>query len=240
FALSIISHKFPRWFWNGLESTSNNGCISVLFISYYTKLCLFSWTTVEGLNLVIVVVLVFKLKSKGYPQMFCFGYGIPFLVTLLVGVIFFDDFKTTTDCIGFKKNVWIIKIPVMCYVITNCILVGLIFSKILFHERRRESQNKSNKSDINSAKTLQSIRTLLILTSLLGLPFLLTIFIAYDDVILSMYLVLNGLAGLYLLVGQVLRDEEVKKEIRKRLLIWRKNKRDNEQRADGGVRQTPC
>ncbi|XP_066920875.1 uncharacterized protein [Clytia hemisphaerica] len=213
FLLKAITYKIPLWFVEDLETKSNAGCFAVSILSYFFTLSTFSWMMVEGINIIIIVVFVFKGNRNYHKQYLAIGYGFPIVMTGTFVAIFHQQFKDAIKCtILDGVYQWLLRGPMTFILVINLVFFILILAKI----RKSAVKRKSMVSRSTSAENKSSPKTFLVLVPLLGIPFILAPFVEYNIYIAYTFVIMNGLTGVYIFVGHVILDESITKDLRKR------------------------
>ncbi|XP_066930828.1 uncharacterized protein [Clytia hemisphaerica] len=224
FLLNAICYKIPLWFVQNLRAKSKAGCFTVSVLSYFFTLSTFSWMMVEGINIIIIVVFVFKGNRNYHKQYLVIGYGLPLLITGVMVGIFYSKFQNAYQCTILTGDyLWTMRGPVTFYISVNVIFFILIIMKI----RRLSVQRNSIRAKSQESKNNVSPKTFLVLVPLLGIPFIFAPFVEYSIYIAYTFVIMNGLTGFYLLVGHVILDSMVVDEIKKNLAL-RRNRSSNE------------
>uniref|UniRef100_A0A7M5WI02 G-protein coupled receptors family 2 profile 2 domain-containing protein n=2 Tax=Clytia hemisphaerica TaxID=252671 RepID=A0A7M5WI02_9CNID len=212
-----LFYKTTTWFIPNLPHNSKAGCFTVSILSYFFTLSTFSWMMVEGINIIIIVIFVFKGNRNYHKQYLAIGYGVPFLLTSIFGGVFNQAFADAIECVVLQRHyLWVLRGPICFYLLVNGIFFICILMKLRQVAKQRKNMNVNTKSS-------SSTKTFLVLVPLLGIPFILAPFVEYSIYIAYTFVIMNGLTGVYLLVGHVIMDVNVRKDIDTRF-DWLKQK----------------
>ena len=165
---------------------------------------------------------------KIYPYLIIFGWGFPLIIPKITIIITRDYYiDATSHCFLNVAGgvIWAFIGPIIVIIIINTVFLAVTLIRII--QTKSANQNNEKRDIIKSA-----LITGLVLTPVLGLPWLILIFnIAIRHSILEWFFILtNGLMGLIFLFVIVLRNKEVQNLFRKS-----KQKSLNSQPTSGGT-----
>jgi adhesion G protein-coupled receptor L1 len=75
-------------------------CSVIALVSHYIFLCAFFWMLLEGVQLYLMLVRIFKLDKSPITKFCCIAYGTPFVIVLVSKLV---DFYAL-DSKGYGTN----------------------------------------------------------------------------------------------------------------------------------------
>ncbi|XP_060559574.1 adhesion G-protein coupled receptor D1-like [Ruditapes philippinarum] len=167
---------------------------------------------VEGIEIAITVLYVFKTKSR-IRIMLIFAWVIPaIIVGISLGATQAEGYGKDNFCWLSVENglIWSFVGPALCIIIFNGICL-IIVIRTMFKTKAMETKTVSEK-----IKT--SFRSLCVLLPVMGVSWILGIFYVHDSFYFIQYIfaILNGLQGFFIFLFHCILNEQVKKAIQLR------------------------
>jgi len=184
-------------------------CTTFVILNYYAILAMYSWMTVEGINLIIHTVLVFKRKSTSHGKFAAIGWGLPLIPLGICLAVRTTPFMETKGCTGLGKHSWMFKGPAAVYIAVNTVMYTVICCSLLKNAR------SSRKMQVSVNQTRSSVKPFLTLLPLLGLTYLLGFTFDASIVMKYIYVLFNDGLGLVLTVVTFFMDSQVKESLKK-------------------------
>ncbi|XP_057305824.1 vasoactive intestinal polypeptide receptor 1-like isoform X2 [Hydractinia symbiolongicarpus] len=176
-------------------------CVTTMVLKHCALIAGTAWMTVEGINLIIVIVLVFQLKQKLHLTYFSIGYGVPVVITAITLACFYEEFYYTEDCLSLRSSLWLLKAPMAAFLMGNFAIL-----LILFYHMHSKSECP------NPRRERRAVKAFFVLSHMLGTPFIMALFIEYSPIILSyIYLLVSGFYGVIIFVLFCGMDKEVRR-----------------------------
>jgi len=191
---------------------NKNFCISMVIFYQYATTSFFACMFVEGVHMVVLLTSFSSSMCllKRHVIYVMIGWGIPFISTCITLAIGFDYYKTTSTCYSLAVGgIWLWKGPITVILTANTILF-IVISYIAVKKMCSKRIAKKKRE-----KIWKSIRSVMVLTPLLGFTFLLGFFTNMDLYILYVYVVINNSLGCIFFLFHVLIDPQV------RIAIWK-------------------
>ncbi|XP_035670937.1 adhesion G protein-coupled receptor L2-like [Branchiostoma floridae] len=201
-----------------VDKTQNKTVCTVIAIAlHYLFLAVFAWMCVEGIELYIILVKIFNLKSSRMVYYYLLGYGTPGVVVgvsvtvnYLMGL---DGYVTEKYCWLAVKNYFIFSFvgPMLFVIVVN---IGvLIMTLKIIHTKR-----SSRKLDESRGKKIRHwVRVSLSLICVLGVTWVLGVLYIVRETIFFAYAfaIINSLQGLFILIFHCLLNEKVQDEMKR-------------------------
>lgn len=208
YAVEIIAHLF--------KPEPKEVCITLAYAAYYSVLAVFSWMAVEGINLILQVVIVFKTAFRKWIVYILVGYGFPAIISLIIGVLKFKSFEETESCLSMNDSSWYIKAPLAFLMFVNVTMFCVIFVFII--------RNMLKRSSTFSQRSSSSLKAFVILCPLLGVSYIMGLFLDETTKNLTyVYIFVNGLMGVPIFLLHCYADPEVQMKLKKKFKRFRRN-----------------
>ncbi|XP_038064904.1 adhesion G protein-coupled receptor E3-like [Patiria miniata] len=192
----------------GIDATSSKAvCKVVAALLHYSLLASFSWMMVEGANLYLKSTNIFRTTIH-VGLLFALGWVTPLpIVGLSLGVLF-NTYVSESYCWLSNENglIWAFVAPVIIVILLNsCVLLNVIRVFLSLEAMADKPKLKRIKA---------GARAVLLLTPLLGITWLIGLFVNVDgaDVVVSyIFVILNSSQGVFIFVLHCALNEEVGK-----------------------------
>ncbi|XP_053398236.1 adhesion G protein-coupled receptor L3-like [Mercenaria mercenaria] len=194
----------------GIDRTeSTAACAAIAAVIQYIYLVVFCIMLVEGIEIAVTVLYVFKTKSR-IKIMLVLAWVIPaVIVGISLGVSKLEGYGNENFCWLTADNglIWAFVGPALVIITFNgiCLIIDM---RVMF-------QTKSTETKTASEKIKTSFRSLCVLVPVLGVSWLIGIFYINDSFYFIQYIfaVLNGLQGLFIFLFHCLLNPQVKKAL---------------------------
>ncbi|KAI1307610.1 Adhesion G protein-coupled receptor L3 [Halotydeus destructor] len=216
----------------GLDQTENTTvCRTISGVLLFSLLSAFGWMLLEGYCLYQMVILVFR--SSGFIETYWFylvAYIPSFTITLIYLCILGPEGLFNSDY-GFfcwisnryqPYNIWAFTGPALCVVFLNIIILILSFKEAL-KAKRRKPANAIYEPSENTRANLTAIKKWLkgwtSLTILLGATWVFGLLYIHESVSWFSYvfIVLNGLQGVFIFLFEVVLNNNARAALMKNL-----------------------
>ncbi|XP_078673407.1 adhesion G protein-coupled receptor L3-like isoform X2 [Branchiostoma floridae x Branchiostoma belcheri] len=199
-----------------VDKTQNKDvCTGIAIALHYLFLTVFAWMCVEGIELYVLLVRVFNLKSSRMVYYYLIGYGTPGVVVAISVTINYlmklDGYVTEKYCWLAVKNYFIFSFvgPMLFIILVN---IGfLIMTLKIIHTKR-----STRKSDESRGKKMRHwVRVSLSLICVLGVTWVIGMLYIDRETIVFAYAfaIINSLQGLFILIFHCLLNEKVQDEM---------------------------
>ncbi|XP_052282368.1 adhesion G-protein coupled receptor D1-like isoform X2 [Dreissena polymorpha] len=212
-AITIIC--LQMFFLFGIDRTENRtACLAMAICLHYFLLALFCWMLVEGANLYLVLVKVFKSRSHLKTYM-AVGWGVPLVVVGVSAGILHEEYGSGTIC-WVSNNVLMKAVvpPIVFVILVNTIVLSVVM-RIMF-----KSMSKGSKTTIDERSSAKSgLKAAAVLLPVLGLTWALGFLsITNKETLIFTYLftILNSLQGVFFCVFHCLLSSDVRKAYTRR------------------------
>ncbi|CAG5131543.1 unnamed protein product, partial [Candidula unifasciata] len=206
--LSICLIVAYTLFLAGVDRTdSRYGCKVVAALLHYIYLVVFCLMLSEGVEIFRSVSLVFSSKSILW-KLLLFSYGVPMIIVAVsLGVTKAEGYGTKTSCWLSTSDglIWAFVGPVLFVLLIN---MFILFQVLWIMQRSKQMMNKTAQQ-----RTKSALRTVCILSPILGLTWVFGVLSVNGDTIAFQYLfaILNSLQGLlifilYCVIAHQVRD----------------------------------
>ncbi|XP_076347019.1 adhesion G protein-coupled receptor L2-like isoform X2 [Tachypleus tridentatus] len=206
----------------GLNHTQHKvACALIAGVLHYAVLAAFAWTLLEGIYLYQTVVLVFSWLNDVKPIWFyVLGYGLPFVIVTVSSSLRYSDYGTEKHCWLSRVNglMWSVAGPVGFVILVNTVFF-IMSLRSAFSVKIRNQQTQA-------IKTINILKGSFSLMVLLGLTWIFGFFLTSEKTMVMAYifLVLNGLQGVFIFIFHILVNEKY----RNRLLSVLTGKRETQ------------
>ncbi|RMX40087.1 hypothetical protein pdam_00002301 [Pocillopora damicornis] len=204
-ALAFLTFAFLR---NGLDSNSilffQLLCKIIAITLHYLFLVSFCWMAVEGVVLYLLLVKIFRTKTRPARDrtvFFTFSWGIPVIVVAVSAVPFYEGYGTEEFCwLSIERHsTWAFVGPVLLICLFNFVCLGKTFMIMAARGRKKKEDTSIEKiRRVFSPKTKIALTIVLrnrywskgcaLLSCLLGLTWILGVFVVNQDTIFMAYL----------------------------------------------------
>jgi hypothetical protein len=188
-------------------------CTTFAAVLHYLLLVTFSWMLIEGVHILVYLIAVF-FSSKVYILYYFLGWGIPLPIVALSLGLRFCDYGSSTYCwISDDVAIWAFRAPVMLVLAVNLVILVVTITVVVKEKRKRDK-------DVSAV--VESLRTAVVLFPVLGLCWLMGLFIfgdnaTYTDVIGWIFFLLVVLQGILIFVFNCFLKKEVRTAVLKKL-----------------------
>ncbi|XP_071957044.1 uncharacterized protein [Antedon mediterranea] len=193
-------------------------CTAIAIILHYLYLCVFTWMTIEGVNLYLKIVRVFNSDILSMRAYMIIGWGLPVVIVGVSVAVCIDGYGMVTNNTDEPYICWIDITSPLLYAFISPILVtilvnsfvSVIVGRIIF------KKSDSNERWKDARSTLKGVVTLL---PLLGLPWILCLFAKNSSIALAtIFTVCNAPQGVFLFCTHCLFSKEVRTVMKSRWL----------------------
>jgi len=197
----------------GVTKTANQIiCKAIAITLHYLFLASFCWMALEGIVLYLLLVKIFRTKTRSARDkavfMLC-GWGIPAVIVGGSALLFHEGYGTEEFCwLSFERHfTWAFVGPVLLVCLFNLICLGKTF---MIMARR----GSIKESDTGIEKIRYWSKGCALLSCLLGLTWIVGVFVVNQDTIFMAYLfnIFNTLQGLLIFLFHCVGDEKVRAE----------------------------
>lgn len=197
----------------GISKTANKiVCKTIAITLHYLFLVSFSWMALEGVILYLMLVKIFRRKARPGRDKLVFllcGWGLPAIVVAASAALFHEGYGTREFCwLSFQRHfTWAFVGPVLFVCMFNFICLGRTFMVM-------SSRGSMKKSDSSLQKIRYWSKGCALLSCLLGLTWVVGVFVVNEDTIFMAYLfnIFNTLQGLLIFLFHCIGDEKVRAE----------------------------
>jgi len=187
-------------------------CFAFAVLLHYFQLAAFCWMMVEGINLLRGMVKVFRVTSRLRIYSLS-AWGLPVLVVAVTASISRHQYLRDDFCWISHQVIWSFAGPVAFILLVNLAVLVVAIKIVIRKTRYKETSTLSTfEQEIRAA-----FKTLVILTPLLGVTWLLGFISIHNNSLVFQYLfaVVNSLQGLYFLIAQYHFDDDIKTNARR-------------------------
>ncbi|XP_078354719.1 adhesion G protein-coupled receptor L4-like isoform X2 [Oculina patagonica] len=197
----------------GITKTANQIICKIIAITlHYLFLVSFCWMALEGIVLYLLLVKIFRSKTRPARDravfLFC-GWGIPAIVVGGSAVLFHEGYGTEEFCwLSFERHfTWAFVGPVLLVCLFNIICLVKTFMIM-------STRGSVKDSDTSIVKIRYWAKGCALLSCLLGLTWILGVFVVNQETIFMAYLfnIFNTLQGLMIFLFHCVGDEKVRAE----------------------------
>lgn len=187
-------------------------CKTIAITLHYLFLVSFCWMALEGVILYLMLVKIFRSKTRPGREKAVFllcGWGIPAIIVAGSAVLFHEGYGTKDFCwLSFERHfTWAFVGPVLLVCLFNFICLGKTFMVM-------SSRGSTKKSDTSIQKIRYWSKGCALLSCLLGLTWIVGVFVVNEDTIFMAYLfnIFNTLQGLLIFLFHCIGDDKVRAE----------------------------
>ncbi|XP_066280377.1 adhesion G protein-coupled receptor L3-like [Branchiostoma lanceolatum] len=209
-----------------VDKTENKiACDVIAIILHYLFLAVFTWMCVEGVELYVLLVKVFNLKTKRLLYYHLVGYGIPAIV---VGVSAAINYGLSLDGYGRREDtddgdkrkycwlsvesnfIWSFVGPMLLVILVNLGFLALTL-KTIYKQRLHE------KPDQQGTKFKSWVRVSIALVCILGLTWVFGVLYINRETLVFAYVftIINSFQGLFIFIFHCLLNEHVQDEMKR-------------------------
>jgi len=197
----------------GITKTANKiVCKTIAVTLHYLFLVSFSWMALEGVILYLMLVKIFRSKTRPGRDRTVFllcGWGLPAIVVAGSAVLFHEGYGTKDFCwLSLERHfTWAFVGPVLLVCLFNFICLGKTFMIM-------SSRGSSKRSETSVEKIRYWSKGCALLSCLLGLTWIVGVFVVNEDTIFMAYLfnIFNTIQGLLIFLFHCIGDEKVRAE----------------------------
>ncbi|KAM9492129.1 adhesion G protein-coupled receptor E5-like isoform 3-T3 [Salvelinus alpinus] len=198
-------------FLSGISHTqSKGGCRVVAGLLHLFFLGSFSWMLLEGVQLYLMVVLVFNITIRPL-YLYAVGYGLPLVVVIISAITYPDGYGTTQHCwLSLERGfIWSFFGPVCTIIILN------VFFFIITVWRLAQKFSSLNPDLSNLRKIKVFTVTAVAQLCVLGTMWIFGVFQFQEEgtvVMTYLFTILNSLQGALLFIMHCLLNKTVREE----------------------------
>ncbi|XP_053397660.1 adhesion G protein-coupled receptor L3-like [Mercenaria mercenaria] len=191
----------------GVDRTESSiACAAIAAVLQYIYLVVFSIMLVEGVEIAVTLLVVFKTKSRT-KLLLILAWVIPaMIVGISLGVTKLNGYGTENFCWLSVSNgvIWAFVGPALVIIFFNIICLFIVI--------RTMFQLTAVKSKKTSEKVRTSLWSLCVLVPITGISWILGIFYVNDSFYFIQYIfaILNGLQGFFIFLFHCLLNKQVK------------------------------
>nr|XP_006820674.1 PREDICTED: latrophilin-3-like [Saccoglossus kowalevskii] len=201
----------------GIDRTQNQTLCAVFAgLMHYFFLAAFAWMCLEGVQLYIMLVLVFAQEKSRIYLYYITGYGVPAIIVGISAAIKHDGYGTSFHCwltteFGF---IWSFVGPVIAITVVNLVFLFMALRVAYAHRSVTAKQEKGA-----AVKVRKWAKGAVVLVCILGVTWILgLLYVDGNSVVMAYtFTLMNTFQGTYIFVFHCLCNEKVQKEIGKRL-----------------------
>ncbi|XP_071956583.1 uncharacterized protein [Antedon mediterranea] len=185
-------------------------CTAIAIILHYLYLSVFTWMTIEGVNLYLKIVRVFNSDILSMRAYMIIGWGLPVVIVGVSVAVCIDGYGMVTNNTDKPYICWIDITSPLLYAFIGPILVTILVNSFVSVIVGRIIFKKSDSNDRwkDARSTLKGVVTLL---PLLGLPWILCLFAKNSSIALAtIFTVCNAPQGVFLFCTHCLFSKEVR------------------------------
>ncbi|XP_033113010.1 latrophilin-like protein LAT-2 [Anneissia japonica] len=207
-------------FLTAVENISSKGvCTFVAIVLHYLYLSVFTWMTIEGLNLYLKIVRVFNSDLLSIRAYMMIGWGVPILIVAIAVTCNIEGYGIINDQNHYIC--WIdVKSPLLYAFIVPAyiaVLVNTVVSIFVWRIIYLKTDNNNRWKDARS-----SLKGVIMLSPLLGLPWLFGLFARNSSVSIgTIFTACNAPQGVFLFFTHCLFSNEVRTAMK---MHWSKRK----------------
>ncbi|KAJ6655040.1 hypothetical protein lerEdw1_006093 [Lerista edwardsae] len=195
----------------GVEHPENKvGCAVVAGLLHYFFLSVFCWMLLEGVELYLMVVQVFKTHSLRHWHIFLVGYGVPAVVVGISAAVNREGYGNESYCWLSISNgfLWSFLAPVCVIITFNAVVFVVTVWRLT--EKFAEINPDISKLKKQRVLTVTAIAQLCVL----GLTWTCGLFqFGYHTIVVSyIFTILNTLQGLFIFLLHCLLKKQVRDE----------------------------
>ncbi|KAM7433239.1 the G-protein coupled receptor 2 [Porites harrisoni] len=194
------------------KTTHKIVCKAIAITMHYLFLVSFAWMALEGVVLYLMLVKIFRSKSRPARDKAVFllcGWGIPAVIVAGSTILFHEGYGTREFCWLSIEGyfIWAFVGPVLLVCLFNFICLVKTF---MVMSRR----GRVKKTDTSFEKIRYWSKGCALLSCLLGLTWIVGVFVVNEDTMFMAYLfnIFNTLQGLLIFLFHCIGDEKVRAE----------------------------
>lgn len=180
------------------------GCQVTTLLLHFFLLSAFTWMVIEGYNLYATFVIIFQQRREyTWVRYLIFGYGVPAIIATMTAGVRWDMYAQDGICWLPRQNgtLWAFVGPLIAALAVNVFIFIKVMRSIISVQRRGRHMSKGSIGDPSASSTelKQALRATATFFSVLGLTWVLGIFLLLDlgdegSVTLQyLFAILNGL-----------------------------------------------
>ncbi|XP_071807987.1 uncharacterized protein [Asterias amurensis] len=186
-------------------------CKIVAVVLHYLFLATFCWILVEGIHLYKQVISVFDQGKSKMPFYYLIGWGVP---AVIVGIAF--GFKSKLygsgdHCWLTQKDglIWAFVGPLIVIVTVNMVVLIMVVVVV--------TRAAALKCQTNFERIRAACKSAMMLVPLLGISWIIGLFIQYSIVLRYAFIILNALQGFFMFIFYCVMSSEVRTAFRHEL-----------------------
>ncbi|KAI6658168.1 Adhesion G-protein coupled receptor D1-like isoform X2 [Oopsacas minuta] len=194
----------------GIESGTHNDfvCLIIGFLLHYIWLAVFTWTLCNGIFIIFKLVIAVMTTRKIYPYLIVFGWTFPLVIPIITIAVTRENYVDPSEHCFLNINygvIWAFISPIIILLLINLILLTLAVVRIV---TARAKAGEDQRLGLIKNVLIYS----LILTPILGLPWVILIFNIFirSTVVEWIFILLNGGMGLIFFIVVTLGNAEVR------------------------------
>ncbi|KAI6658157.1 Phosphatidylinositol phosphatase PTPRQ-like isoform X2, partial [Oopsacas minuta] len=194
----------------GIESGTHNDfvCLIIGFLLHYIWLAVFTWTLCNGIFIIFKLVIAVMTTRKIYPYLIVFGWTFPLVIPIITIAVTRENYVDPSEHCFLNINygvIWAFISPIIILLLINLILLILAVVRIV---TARAKAGEDQRLGLIKNVLIYS----LILTPILGLPWVILIFNIFirSTVVEWIFILLNGGMGLIFFIVVTLGNAEVR------------------------------
>ncbi|XP_077981766.1 adhesion G protein-coupled receptor L1-like [Glandiceps talaboti] len=191
-------------------------CSVLAGLMHYFFLASFAWMCLEGIQLYIMLVLVFAQEKSRIYLYYLFGYGFPLIIVGISAGIRYDGYGTELYCWLTTKYhlIWSFVGPVAAIALVNIVFLVMAL-RVAYAHRSIAAKD----DDSVSHKVRMWAKGAVILVCILGVTWITGLMFVNEDSVAIAYIftLLNSFQGLFIFIFHCLLNDKVKKELDKRM-----------------------
>ncbi|XP_035208878.1 adhesion G protein-coupled receptor L2-like [Stegodyphus dumicola] len=199
---------------SGLKKVGTKVCMVISGLLQYAVLAAFFWMLLEGILLYRLVIVVYEVKKIRLPLVYGLAYGIPFFIVLLSCLVRPEEMIREKYCwpSNEKGMIWSVMAPIGIIISVNFIIFGLALFTASRIDKMNSTSNTYREKKTNMVKRLKGMASLM---CLLGLTWAFGFFHVPNSPAVSAYIfvILNGLQGVYLFLTQIALNEHIRHKL---------------------------
>ncbi|XP_041353851.1 adhesion G protein-coupled receptor L2-like isoform X2 [Gigantopelta aegis] len=207
----IIAHSL---FVFGADRTENKTeCTVIAVLMHYFFLVGFALMLVEGIDVLLSVITVFKVTSRLF-RLLVFGWGSPLLIVgISAGITELKRYGNSRACWLTQENgfLWAFLGPVLAVIVINMIIVVMVL-KAMFREK-----SIGRKTSFEKART--GLRAVCVLVPVMGLTWLFGVFAINnnEEVFQYLFTVFNSFQGLFIFIFHCVLSRQIRTALRTKI-----------------------
>ncbi|XP_028396992.1 adhesion G-protein coupled receptor D1-like [Dendronephthya gigantea] len=193
-----------------------NACLAVSMLVFYFYLAVFFWMLVEGVYIYLMVTKVFRGNVARERKLgYLIGWGFPLVIAITTWAVLRNDIVSKYYCwLSVETGaIWAFVAPGLIIILVNCIILLAVI--------KTTWTTFSDKTDYSGLKSAS--KTFGAVIPILGITWVFGVMAFNESSVVFQYIfaITNSLQGALIFVLYCLVNQEVRNEIRRRILRWR-------------------